>query len=732
MLTFSKLKKAFSPIPPCSCTFRRPPNNSLRSFSAASDLQGLRFCIWVALKFETFTDEPYYLVSDILARNNWHSIYWEALELLNKKDILLTSDSVRALVRSYSYAGHTNKAIEAFGRMRELGIIPDAHMYNTILRDVLRKQLFELALALYNTMVKCNVVLDEYAYNMLIDGFCKSGNIKGAREMVDEMQKANLAPNALSYTSVLYGLCQVKKNMDEAYKWFNAMKEDGFLPDVVSCNVLLNGYCQVGRLDEAVSFVWSMKRDGFSLNRNGYCSLINGFFRARRYSEAHAWYTRMFKEGIVPDVVTYGIMIRGLSDEGRVGEAVRMLDEMTQIGLTPDAHCYNAIIKGLCDIGLLNRAQSLRLEISQENVYTHTIIIGEMCKRGMIDEAQELFHRIKKLELGFVPSVVTFNTLISGLCKAHKLKEAILLCYTMETGRTYSLFLSGPDLHKKLQQMCEAGQFLDAYELLTLINSRVKPDIITYNILINACCRAREIQRAFHLFEELKKIGLSPDCVTYGTLIKGLYIVNKEEEASIFFNRMQEDGYEPTLEVYRTLMTWLCKKSKVLLAFKLYLKYLKSLPSRDNDSISALEEYLSGEKLEQVIRGLVELDLKARDFKLDPYTILLIGFCQVEKVDEALIIFSVLDEFNIKINATSCVHLIKGLCKKSRLSDAGKIFLYSLDKGFMLRPKICNHLFEHLLDSEDCKELAVDLIGRADVVRANFCALLFRMIVITS
>jgi pentatricopeptide repeat protein len=132
MLTFSKFKKAFSPIPSSFCGFRRTANNSLRSFSVDSDQQGLHFCIWVALKFDTFTSKPYKSVSGILARNNWHSIYWEALELLNKKGILLTSDSVRALVRSYSNLGQTNKAIEAFGRMREFGVIPDGHMYNTI------------------------------------------------------------------------------------------------------------------------------------------------------------------------------------------------------------------------------------------------------------------------------------------------------------------------------------------------------------------------------------------------------------------------------------------------------------------------------------------------------------------------------------------------------------------------------------------------------------------------
>ncbi|KAK2369344.1 pentatricopeptide repeat-containing protein [Trifolium repens] len=675
MFTFSKLKKSFSLIS-CSCCFRRTPNNFLRSFSVSSNSQGIRFCILVALKFDTFTDEPYNLVSDVLARNKWHSIYWEALQLLNKKGILLTSDSVRALVRSYSHLGHTDKAIEVFGRMRELGVIPDAHIYNTILRDVLRKQLFELALALYNTMVKCNVVLNDCTYNMLIDGFCKTGNIKGAHEMFDEMRKVNLAPDVFTCTSVLYGLCQL------------------------------------GRLDEALSFVWSMKRDGFSLNRNGYCSLINAFFRAKRYSEAHAWYTRMFQEGIAPDVVMYAIMMRGLLDEGRVVEASKMLDEMTQIGLTPDAHCYNAIIKGLCDAGLLNQAQSLRHEISEINACTDTIIICEMCKRGMIDQSQELFDRMEKL--GCVPSVVTFNALINGLCKADKLEEAIQLCSNM--WRKYWLSLRGPDLQKKVEQMCEAGQFLNAYdyEFLTLTNSRVKPDIITYNILINACCRACDIERADHLFEELQKNGLSPDSVTYGTLIKGRFLVDREMEAFKIFERMREAGCEPTVSVYKTLMTWLCKNRKVWPALSLYLKYLKSLPSRDNDSISALEEYLVVGKLEQVIRGLLELDFSAKDFKLTPYTILLIGFCQAEKVYEALIIFSVLHEFNIKINATSCVHLIRGLCKENKLYDAGIVFLYSLDKGFMLKPKICYHLLVRLLDSQYFKEWAVDLIGRME------------------
>ncbi|RHN69826.1 putative pentatricopeptide [Medicago truncatula] len=257
--------------------------------------------------------------------------------------------------------GYTKKAIESFVRMREFGVEPDAHMYNTILREMLNEKLLELALALYTTMLKSNVEPNFYTYNMLIDGLCKRGEVKGAQELLDEMKRVGIVPCVLSMTSILYSC------------WFPPS-------DMISCNVVLNGFCKTGRLKEALSFVWLIKKDGFSLNRNSYTSLINGFFKARRYREARVWYTKMFEEGIVPDVVLYAIMIRGLSEEGRVGEAGKMLEEMNQIGLTHDAYCYNVVIQGLCDVGLLNRAQSLHLEISERNVCTHTILICEMCK----------------------------------------------------------------------------------------------------------------------------------------------------------------------------------------------------------------------------------------------------------------------------------------------------------------------------------------------------------------
>ncbi|WVZ02526.1 hypothetical protein V8G54_023332 [Vigna mungo] len=733
MLAFSKFRKAAE----VSCVFLRIQKSPtyLRRFSLPSEEPPssdskfpLRLCILLALKLDTLSTSKYRaLVSAVLCTNNWFSLYWEALEYLKKSGVLITSDSVCVLIWACWRVGLIDKAIESFGRMGELGCIPDARAYNAILDIVFQKELFVLGFAVYNLMLKSNCCPNERTYGRLIGGFCRSDDVNGALKMLDEMRQRDLEPSVMTFSAIISGLCRGGR-VHEAQRLFNVMKERGHKSNFMSYCVLFNGYCKMGRLDEAVSILQLLERDRLPLNlKEGYSHLIASLFRERRYNEAHSWYGRMFKKGIAPDVVLYTIMIRGLSSEGKIGEAVNMFCEMTQRGLVPDAVCYNEVIKGLCDASLLDRARALQHQISENegfhNVYTHTILICDMSKRGMVAEAQEIFNQMEKS--GCLPSVVTFNALIYGLCKAGKLEEAQLMLYKMEIGRSPSLFfrltqgsnkvLDGVSLKKKVEQMCEAGQILEAYKfLIQLADSGVAPDIVTYNILIYGLCRASKVDGALKLLMDMQKKDLSPDSFTYGTLIDGLFRVKREEDALKMYYHMLKHGCQPSFEVYKALMTWLSRNRKVSRAFSFYLEFLKNHRGREDNSINALEGYFVRGEVELAIQGLLELDFKFRDFNLAPYTILLIGFCQAKQLDEALIIFSVLNKFNININPPSCVYLIKGLCKKGRLDDAVNIFHYALDKGFVLEPRLYERLFKCLFCSPDKRVYVIHLLRRME------------------
>ncbi|XP_059454180.1 pentatricopeptide repeat-containing protein At1g79540 [Corylus avellana] len=686
---------------------------------------GFRFFIWSTRTELLHSRASDSLIVDMLVKDkHGFDLYWETLQDLKNFQIPITSNAFRVLIAGYAKMGMAEKAVEAFSTMKDFDCKPDVFTYNCVLHVMMRKQVFLLALAVYNQMLKSNCGPDLATYNILIDGLYKIGKTQDALNLFDEISQRGISPNEITCTIIVSGLCQAKR-LDEAHRLFNTMKESGLFPDAFTCSALLNGFCKSGRLDEAYALLRTFETDGFPVGLVGYSCLIDGLFRAKRYKEALAWFRKILKEDVKPDVVLYTIMIQGLSNAGRVQDALKLLGEMAERDLAPDTCCYNAVIKGLCDIGLLDKARSLQLEISKHdcfpNASTYTVLICGMCRNGLVEEAQLIFNDMEKL--GCFPSVVTFNALIDGLCKARQLEEAHILFYKMEIGRNPSVFLRlsqganrGLDkvsLQTMVEQLCESGLILKAYKLLTqLADSGVVPDIITYNILINGFCKARNINGAFKLFKDLQLKGLSPDSITYGTLIDALYRVDREEDAVGVFDQMQKNGITPSVAVYKSLMTWSCRKRKVSLAISLWLKYLRSLPGREEGTIKAVEEHFEKGEVEKAIRGILEMDYKMKDFDRGPYTILLIGFCQARRVDETMAIYSVLEDCKIIVTPPSCVKLIHGLCREGNLDLAINVFLYSIEKGFMLMPRACNRLLWSLLRSQDKKEHVLDLVSK--------------------
>ncbi|PWA53297.1 pentatricopeptide repeat (PPR) superfamily protein [Artemisia annua] len=647
-----------------------------------------RFFVWAAKRKHFRSWASHNLMISMLVGSNKIESFWRVFDDVRKCGYSVPSDAFAVLIGGYAEAKEVERAVEAFGRMKEFDCEPNLFTYNLVL-------------------------------NVLV------GKVTDALVLFDEMLDRGIVPSKITYTVVLTGLCNAKR-IDDAYRLLENMKSSGNRPDGITYNALLNGVCKLGRMDEAFALLKDFQKDGFELDLNSYSSLIDGLFRTKRFKEGHEMYRKMTETDIEPDVVLHTIMIRGLCDEGRVHDAFKLVREMTDKGVVPDTQAYNTLIKGFCDEGLLDEARSLKLEVSGVDEFpdtsTYTILISGMCRYGLVGEAQNIFNEMEKA--GCVPSVVTFNALIDGLCKSGELQKAHLMFYKMEIGRNPSLFLrltQGSDrvvdsgsLQTMVTKLCESGSTLKAYKLLTqLADTAIMPTITTYNILINGLCKAGILDGAFNLFKELRLKGISPDSVTYGTLINGLQIAGREDDAFLLLEEMVSNGCKPTPAVYRTLMKWSCRRKKTFAAFNLWLRYLKSLPKRDEKIITLVEECLRKDEVERAVRLLLDMDIKLQDLDSAPYTIWLIGFCQGRKTTDALMLLSILKEYNIRLTPASCVMLISTLYREGKLSFAVEVFLYALQKGFILKPRICNNLLKSLLRSRYIDD-AFDLMEKMD------------------
>ncbi|KAE8705686.1 ABC transporter A family member 1-like isoform X1 [Hibiscus syriacus] len=573
-----------------------------------------------------------------------------------------------------------------------------------VLDMLLRKDnAFDMFWQTLEEVKECGVVIVPNVFKILISGYSKMGFEEKAVECFEKMKDFDCKPDLFSFNAILYVLVQGKT--EDALKLFDEMSLRGIEPNRCIYTIIISALCGAERADDACRLLVKMKESGCSPDFVAYNALLHGFCELGRVDEAIALLQSFQKDG-------FALELRWFIKAGKVDDAMKLLNEMNERGLVPDTYCYNAVIKGFCGIGLLDQARSLKLEISKHdcfpNTCTYTILISGMCRNGLVGEAQQIFDEMEKL--GCYPSVHTFNALIHGLSMAGQLDKAHLLFYKMEIGRNPSLFLRlshGPSrvldnssLRTMLEQLSESGKILKAYRILMqLADGGNVPDIFTYNILIHGFCKESNINGAFKLFKEMQLKGISPDSVTYGTLINGFQRAGREEDAFRIFDQMEKNGCKPSLAVYKSLMTWSCRRRKVSLAFNLWLKHLSSLPGREDAVIKEIEKHFVEGEVEKAILHLLDLDFKLNNFILAPYTIWLIGFCQARKVQEALKIFFILDERKITVPPPSCVKLIVGLCQEGNLDQAVDLFLYTLEKGYKLMPRVCNYLLRYDLDA---------------------------------
>ncbi|PWN34317.1 uncharacterized protein FA14DRAFT_161752 [Meira miltonrushii] len=83
----------------------------------------------------------------------------------------------------------------------------------------------------------------------------------------------------------------------------------------------------------------------------------------------------------------------------------------------------------------------------------------------------------------------------------------------------------------------------------------VEPNVFLYNTVISKLCRARKMERALQLFEEMRQRGLNPSSVTYGALINGSTRIGDEAKAEELYAVMESDRmFKPQAPPFNTMI----------------------------------------------------------------------------------------------------------------------------------------------------------------------------------
>ena len=162
---------------------------------------------------------------------------------------------------------------------------------------------------------------------------------------------------------------------------------------------------------------------------------------------------------------------------------------------------------------------------------------------------------------GVEPNVVTFTAVISACASACAKK------YNDDEVGTATDFGKDTNSDNRYENRIKATAMKAALSILAHMTREeasldIKPNIVTYNAAIRACAEGLDVDKAFALFEELKRRNLQPTIVTFGTLMTACERVDDTDGATKVFRLMKDTNMEPNEIVYGAAISCFRKASQ--------------------------------------------------------------------------------------------------------------------------------------------------------------------------
>nr|GEU50575.1 hypothetical protein [Tanacetum cinerariifolium] len=275
----------------------------------------------------------------------------------------------------------------------------------------------------------------------------------------------------------------------------------------------------------------------------------------------------------------------------------------------------------------------------------------DLCRSFRNDKAWELMRDLMKF--GKVEAAPC-NALLSGLGKERNYERINLL----------------------LKEMKENG---------------IKPDIVTFGMLVNHLCKARRVDDALDMFKKMKEgaegIAVKPDVILYNTLIDGLCKVGRQEEGLELMKQMMlDDSCVPSVVTYNCLIDGFCKSGEIERGQELFDQMSENGVDQNVITVNTL---VDGMCKHGRIAGrpddasVIASKLKKAGFRMDlaTYNTLIGGFCRRKKLEKAVELLKEMEETGVKADGVTYNTLISYFSKNGDFESAYKFLKQMIIDG---------------------------------------------------
>ncbi|XP_057429116.1 pentatricopeptide repeat-containing protein At5g19020, mitochondrial-like [Lotus japonicus] len=456
----------------------------------------------------------------------------QLFDIMPGKDCVSYTTMIKGLVQNRCYG----EALEVFKDMMFDGVVPnDLTVVNVT-----------SACSRFGQIWNCRMI-HALAIKLVVDGlvrvstnlmnaYCRCSGVWEARRLFDKMPERNLATwNAMLNGYSKTGLVEMARELFERFPD----------KDVISWGTMIDCYSQLNCVREAFMMYRSMLRTGAGPNEVTTANLISACGRQTAIDDGRQLHGTVVKKGFdCKDFVQTRIIF--------FYAACGMMDLASlqfEVGVKDHLESWNALIGGFIKNGMTDQARQVFDEMPERDVCSCSTMISGYAQTKQPKMALEIFH--KMVASGIKPNEVTMVSVLSAIGTLGTLKE----------GRWAHGYISSEciplndNLRAALIAMyAKCGSIDSALQFFNQIRDEVS-SVSPWNAILSGLASHGHASKCLEVFSDLQRYHIRPNLITFIGVLNACYHAGLVERGRRIFKSMKSTyNVEPDIKHYSCMV----------------------------------------------------------------------------------------------------------------------------------------------------------------------------------
>jgi pentatricopeptide repeat protein len=352
-------------------------------------------------------------------------------------------------------------------------------------------------------------------------------------------------------------------------KQFESLSKSFFRCITTQIQPLVNGVepSEESDLDKALQKLRNNIVNGEKLVEKDIINLICECGQQKRIQHAEQVFLLARKVGAQSPPV-YAALLKVYGKHHLFEKAMDLFDSMKMANIKPEAEVYTALIsiygQERNEDKLLNVLQQMKEENVPLTEKTYIALIEAYIHMNKLPQAEDFIH---EMELqGYTPSADIFSKMVEASAKINRVDDAASMMKTMLKNK----MPISSQLYNSLIIACgrTKNHSLAFSKFKEMSKYGLKPDVSTWNALIECYCLSDKLPEARTLLSNMQK-ELVPNAETYAPLIRAYVKQKNIAEALSLFDELTKQRIEPNHRVYRSMIEGLIRNKQIDKAYEL-------------------------------------------------------------------------------------------------------------------------------------------------------------------